>query len=260
MNYGTGMSGFLGKCLDSRIEVKAIPHQEIGAVKLTDVDNFYFLSSYGNMAHHFNDEMVAKANIGDLITVTSAIKWGDIQSFIFISTSSVKRRIQTFYSRTKKAAEELLLAYMEKYNAPISILRPLSITGVGEQDKHLIPTLIRSCLYGEEMPFVAEPTHDYIDVTDVVSAITRLSSMRVRGIYEAGTGRSYTNQQVKDIVEEVTGKKANVSLVSNMRSYDGGEWVSTNFRLRQLGWEPKKDLHQIVEEMVHEEQSRKDNS
>lgn len=254
MVYITGASGYLGSYLVKKLDpnIRIIPHEAIHTVKLKNADNFYFLSTYGNMSDHQDENKIIKANVTDLVTILSQIDFEKINSFVFVSTSSVKRRMQTFYSRTKKASEELLLAYMHKYNAPITIVRPLSITGIGEQQNHLIPTLIRSCLTGEEMPFVPEPSHDYIDVTDVADGIVTLSKRRAKGIFELGSGTQYSNKEVKDIVEAITGKKANVKIVSNMRIYDSENWVSTNFKARQYGWKPKKVLSQIIDEMVKE--------
>lgn len=255
MDYITGANGFLGNNLRNTLqgEVHALPHELIQSSHLLPFDNFYYLSTYGNMSSHTKEDQIIRANVLDLAYILDQVPFDKgIHSFVFISSSSVKRRIQTAYSRTKKAAEELCLLYAEKYNAPVSIIRPLSITGVGDQDEHLIPTLIRSCKTGEEMPFVPDAYHDYIDVEDVVGGIIALSQQRARGIFELGTGKSRSNQEVREIVEKITGKKANVKIVSNMRSYDSHEWVSTNFRARQYGWQPIKTLEQTIKEMVND--------
>lgn len=255
--YVTGASGFVGSHLTERLdEFTSIPHEEIASKELDPYKRFFFLSTFGNMADHDDPNKVVKANVLDLAHVLSQSNFEDgVLSFIHISSSSVTRRYQTMYSRTKMAAEEILLGYMEKYNAPIAIVRPFSITGVGEQEDHLIPKLIDSCLNGTEMPFVPEPHHDFIDVDDIVDGLLKLSKRHAKGIYELGTGNSYSNQEVKEIVEDVTGKKANVHIVKNMRIYDSEEWVSRNFSARQYGWKPKKTLRQSIEEMVKHEQA-----
>jgi UDP-glucose 4-epimerase len=250
--YITGSNGFIGKHLTSRLDdYIAIPHKEISSTKLKPFDNFYFLSAYGNMSHHDEDEKILQANILDLVHILTQMK-KEFNSFVFISTSSVRLPRQTMYSRSKKAAEEILLSFAEKYNLPICIIRPFSVTGVGEQEKHLIPTLIRSCLDGEKMNFVPEPVHDFIDVEDVVNGILNLSSHSARGIYDLGTGSQISNQEVLHIVQEVTGKKANINVVRKMRDYDTNEWVSLNYKARGYGWLPKKRLQQSIEEMVEE--------
>lgn len=255
MNYLTGSSGFLGQHLVKKLgQVTAIPHDKISTVKLEPFDNFFCLSTFGNLADQDDGRegsaKIVKANVIDLCHILDEAVRHKFKSFVFMSTSSVKLQIQTTYSRTKKAAEEILLAYREKFRLPIIICRPFSIVGVGEQSQHLIPTLIRSCMKGERMNFVKEPRHDCIDVSDVVDGILNLSEHGAGGIFELGSGKSYSNQEVLEIVEKVTGKKANINIVPSMRSYDTDRWVSTNFRSRSFGWLPKKTLEVSITEMV----------
>lgn len=255
MNYITGASGFLGNKLKEKLGdgLVAIPHKDIPTFKLEPFDHFYFCSGYGNLAHHTDDDAILRANVTDLVCmIEQAAKLG-FKSFTYISTSSVKLPIQTMYSRSKKAAEEILLAFMEKYNLNIQIIRPFSITGVGEQKEHLIPKLIDSCLNGTEVEFVSTPRHDFIDVDDVVEGILNLSFNHARGIFELGTGRQYSNQQVLKLVEEATGKTATIKPVEKMRPYDTDVWVSSNYKSRAWGWLPDKPLFQSINEMVGKE-------
>jgi nucleoside-diphosphate-sugar epimerase len=85
-----------------------------------------------------------------------------------------------------------------------------------------------------------------------VNALILISAKRLSGTFEVGSGLSYTNRQVKEIVEGITGKKANIVQVPSMRSYDNENWVSTNLRIRSTGWLPKKTLEQSIAEMVEE--------
>lgn len=252
MNYLTGL-GFLGSNLIKKApSTVAIPHEKILSTEYKPFDNFYFFSAFGNMAHHEGSTKIIRANVIDPAYTIEKVKKMKFNSFVFMSTSSVKLSHQTMYSRTKRATEEILLAYMEKYDLPICIIRPFSIIGVGEQEEHLIPKLIDSCYTGKLMNFVPEPTHDYIDVEDVVEGILNLSENKARGIFELGNGVSYSNQEVLDIVETVTGKEANVNIVKSLRDYDSENWVSTNFRSRGYGWMPKKTLTDTISEMVKE--------
>lgn len=250
MNYILGASGFLGKHLSKKVDCIAIPHEEIQDKKLKPFDHLYYLASYGNLIDQTDVQSIIKANIRDVISVLDKAIEHDFKSFVYISTSSVKLRTQTTYSRAKRAIEEILLAYLERYNKPICIIRPFSITGIGEQQQHLIPTLIRSCMENEQINFVEAPKHDFIDVDDVVNGILNLSDHSARGIFELGTGISYSNREVLDIVEKVTGKKAKVNVVSALRNYDTDQWVSNNFRARSWGWMPTKDLELSIREMV----------
>jgi len=253
MDYITGSHGFLGTHLLQALEgteVTAIPHAKIKTIKLKPFESFFFLSAYGNMYSHKDNEKIIQANILDLISIVLQVDGGKFNSFVYMSTSSVKLPKQTMYSRTKKASEEVLLSFAEKYHKPFCIIRPFSVTGVGEQSEHLIPTLIRSCFEGEQVNLVPSPVHDFIDVDDVAAGIINLSQHRARGIFELGSGKKHTNRQVLELVEEATGKKANVNIVGQMRLYDTDNWVSSNFRARSYGWLPKKTLEQSIREQV----------
>ena len=251
MVYITGSTGFIGSYLNKRVKAVSIPHKDIQSTDFSDATKVFFCSTYGNMSTHTDENEVIRANISDLLHVLQSINWDKIDSFVFISTSSVKLKFQTMYSRTKKAAEEILLGYMEKYNAPITIVRPFSVTGIGEQPQHLIPTLIRKISNNEAVELDPEPVHDFIDVEDVVNGILNLSFNKARGIYDLGTGVGIDNLGVLEIVEGILKKKAIVKEVHGLRPYDNDCWVSLNFRSRSYGWFPSKTLPQSIQEMVN---------
>lgn len=258
MEYITGANGFVGQNLSKKIDAVAIPHQDIQTFTLRPFNRFFFLSTYGNMADHKDHDMIIRANVDDL---TSILRRCDkaFDSFVYISTSSVKLPTQTMYSRAKRAGEEICLAYREALDLPMLVIRPFSITGVGEQPNHLIPTLIRSCLYGEPMKFVPDPVHDYIDVEDFVDGVLNLSDNGVGGIFELGSGVQTSNDEVRKMVEDITGRRANITVVDRLRTYDTDRWVSDNFRARSWGWLPRKPLQVTIEEMVNDQKRKKSN-
>jgi nucleoside-diphosphate-sugar epimerase len=250
MIYVTGSKGFLGTHLTSKLEdFISIPHDKIQTTKLKPFDRFFFCSSYGNLNSQQEEDLIYKANIEDLLSILKQIKHFKFKSFVFISTSSVGLRTQTTYSRCKRAAEEILLAFMEKNDLPVCIVRPFTIYGPGDNPAHLIPTILRS-LDGEQMNFVPSPSHDYIFIDDVVDGILSLSEHGARGIYQLGYGKSYSNQEVLDLIEDITGKKAKINLVDSMRVYDTQDWFSNNYKARGYGWMPKYNLRQGLEEIV----------
>src|SRR3954469_4001838 len=126
MTYITGSHGFIGTHLLKRLgNAKRLSIGEVVHGKLHDDDNLFFLSTYGNMAHHHNHGTMIQANVADLLLVLNLFSaW-----LCYMSSSSVTLQVQTPYSRTKRAAEEILLALPESQSC---IVRPFSVTGIGE--------------------------------------------------------------------------------------------------------------------------------
>jgi nucleoside-diphosphate-sugar epimerase len=280
----TGAHGFCGRTLAERFikekhKVSAVPRE-----LLLDQDalhtyfeklqpNYIFhFASYGNMYDQKDEDEIFATNIIKTYFLLKASLSIPYSAFINVSTSSVygektlpmnERDVLdpiSFYGATKASAEYIARYFAYKYDKPIVSVRPFSITGVGEQKEHLIPTLIRSCLYNEKMKFVPHPTHDFIDIHDYIDAILQLClhAKDFNGnVFNIGTGIYWTNQQVKEIVEKETKKKARITESSNMRDYDTNLWVSDPTKMKMLGWYPKKDLELSIKEMVEYEKANK---
>lgn len=242
MTTVTGSSGFIGSHLMKKIDAVGLGHEDIPYANTPTFDRLFFLSTYGNMAHHTDHGMMIRANIEDLIRILKGFGgW-----ICFMSSSSVLLPVQTPYSRTKLAAEHLLQSLPELKSC---IVRPYSVTGVGEQKEHLIPTLIRSCMEGVPMDFDASPVHDFVDVEDVVNGLIRLADEQSTGIHEFGSGWSHSNQDVLELVETACGKKANIQSHRRMREYDNQDWCC---KIPSPLFKHPKTFYQSIEEMVEE--------
>lgn len=257
----TGASGFIGSrlfhALRDDFEVRTVPHDAINQDLTVDIDTSYIfhLATYGNYYDRDNTWEMLTSNVlatNQLLQRTLHI---DYKAFINFSSSSVGLARQTFYSVTKHTGEELCKLYAQDYKKPIVSVRPFTVTGVGEQDEHLIPSLIQSCRFGKEMPFVAEPVHDFIDVQDLIDAlliiVAKIEKAKGR-IIDVGTGIMYSNAQVKEIVEELTGKRAKIKPLKYMRSYDNQKWCANTKFLNDLGWKPTKTLKQSISAMINQ--------
>jgi len=260
----SGSRGFLGSGLTAQLERSS--QEVIRGDRLCEyvpkVDRVVDLAAYGNTSGHAGDIYeIYRANVMRPINLIKAIQAAspDCKSIIFTSSSSVLIDKQTHYSLSKQLLEKMATKFAEELHLPIVVIRPSTVTGLGEAAARLIPKLIDSCLNGTEMPFVTAPTHDYVDVRDVVSAILLLSQ-GARGlagrVFNVSSNVCTTNQEVLEIVEAITGKKANVKLVKSMRPYDNDKWVVDNGEMLKLGWKPEIGLAQSIQGMVEYERQR----
>lgn len=250
IDFLTGASGFLGKHLMRKIGKGALSvrHDDIHDTAFPDCDRFFFLSTYGNMIGQTDVDEILRGNIGHLgYVLASYIQDAKCNQFVYVSSSSVNLPVQTPYSHAKRAGEEMVLASC----IPAVVVRPYSITGRGEQKSHLIPTLIRSCMEGEHVTLTPWPTHDFIDVDDVVNGLIAIADSKAKGVFEFGSGMATTNGEVLNMVEEICDRKANVTInETETRPYDATGWCCKDFEARHHGWAPKKSLAHSISEMV----------
>jgi nucleoside-diphosphate-sugar epimerase len=273
-----GSGGFLGSHLRLMFEDKGKEVAILPIEKLLDVPsmrqmfqdageyNLYYLAAYGNLHGQNNIPEIYNASINKLLNVITATRGTNCHSIITAgSTSEYGNKTEpmkedqllhprTHYGAAKAAATHLAQAEAIQNNTPIIIFRPASITGVGEQSIHLIPTIIRSCLFGEPMPFVPDPVHDYINVNDVCSALETLSYVangRKGEIFNIGSGVQYTNEEVKNMIESITHRKAKIITSVKLNPQNISDvWIADSAKMWELGWKPKTNLFNNLKDMV----------
>ena len=272
--YISGSNGFIGSKLVDQLEQsgrEVIRGDREGTLP-RQVDVIVHCASYGNYHDQTDVRKIYQANLGILTNLLEAGEHFPYQAFVVIGSSSEygrqSRRMDedttvpqpnTVYGAAKLAATSLAQAWARKHEKPITVLRPFSVTGPSEQERHLIPTLIKSAVTGAPMTLDPHPSHDYVDVRDVVKAIQILveqPSITGGEVYNCGSGIQYTNRAVSQLVEQETGKKINFTPSTRMRSYDSDVWVADNRKLKSLGWTPEYNLRQSIKDMVFMREER----
>lgn len=217
-----------------------------------EVTKVFNLAAYGNKYTQIDKYEIYKANVD---MVKKLLENSKGKTVVLTSTSSVLLPIQTDYSKSKQMMEDYVKEWVTMTDENVIIARPSTVVGIGEDPNRLIPKLINSCLTDEPMDFIGEPIHDFIDVQDFIEGMIFLSNQasRYKGqVFNVSFGISVSNELIKGIVEEITGKKANINRVESLRNYDTKDWKVPSYKLRALGWRPKKDVFVTIEEMVNE--------
>ena len=261
----TGYSGFIAQNLEKTLKkadysVIGMPREILynmpELIRFFDLNKPDFIihtAAYGNKYTQDNDLETVYVNVVGLMNLLEMTRDLPYQGFINFSSSSVGLPYETFYSATKSAGERLIRAFVNKYHKPIVSVRPFTVIGKGEQQEHLIPELINSCLLEKDIPFVDKPVHDFIGVQDLCDAVLCLMQYTesLKGqIIDIGTGIETSNKEVKKLVEKVTGKKAVTHTVDSLRPYDAPHWVAKTDILEYLGWTSKQSIEDIIKEMV----------
>jgi nucleoside-diphosphate-sugar epimerase len=258
-----GANGFLGKRL-----VEVLEDQIVRLIPRDMYCNFYALkeyleelkpdhiincSAYGNMAHQIDIDAIYQINVINPLYLLEASRNVDYKSLVLIGSSSEYGsksepmneldlpETDTFYGASKVAQTYLARAYAKQFNKPVRVVRPFSIYGEGEADFRFIPTLIRSIKEGEKFNLVKEPKHDWIYIDDFIQGLLIATKNNV-DLLNIGTGEQFSNIEVVEMLEEISGKKAKYTEVKQLRGFDSNYWVSDNSLLKDLGFKQKYSL------------------
>lgn len=174
------------------------------------------------------------------------------------------------YGRSKRMVEEIIMDYAKSYGLSYAILRYFNAAGadpmarLGEHhqpESHLLPLVLQVAgkqresitVYGRDYP-TPDGTciRDYVHVTDLCAAHLLALNALVEGsesmLYNLGTGRGYSVQQVIDTVRRVTGKPV-TTVNGTRRMGDPASLVADISRVeRELKWKTNySDLEIIVD-------------
>ena len=231
-------------------------------------DVVYHCGAYGNHSWQQEDDEILTANVFCTFVLASRVR--ELRpkcKFVFISTSSVygrnpkdpkpystpqkdklKRIVttkprketdfcvpETMYAATKLSAELILQQIFPKN---LTIIRPFSIYGPGEDIKRLIPKACLNIKAKVMWELVPDPHHDWVfidDVTAILSSLVTAGSDR-DGVWNVGTGKQYSNKQVVDTLETVTGEKCMYHFTDlNRKLFDTVDWVADTRKMRDAG-------------------------
>jgi nucleoside-diphosphate-sugar epimerase len=271
-----GAGGFLGSTLRKHLKGKDVVILPVEMLmdtagmheflKANEPYHLYYLAAYGNLHGQGEIQEMYRAIIIKFLNLLEATLNTKCEAILTAGTTSeygnkTKPMTETdllnpvtFYGAAKAGATHLATVWARQYNSPVVIFRPASMTGVGEQPIHLIPTLIRSCMFKEIMPFESGYYHDYINVKDVARALELLANCAKEHkgeIFNVGSGKQTSNLQLKEMIEQITGEKAKINKAVKINPQNVSEvWIADSSKLNKLGWKPQITLIENLKDMV----------
>jgi len=190
------------------------------------VDYIIDCAAYGNFYDQNDLNEIVNVNYIRVLKLLKNVTT-NVKGIILTSTSSVTLPMQSPYSASKTLMEFAGL----NNKLPVVIARPYTVYGPGDSPKHFIPKVFDSCLAGTPIPLSPEATHDYVWIKDVVDtylkALEQIDKFKGK-IIDIGTGKPISNSSIVVMIEHVTGKKANISRLEQLRFYDMKNWKSDN--------------------------------
>ena len=230
--------------------------------------------SFANPSKYFQNNLMSALNVMD------AMVKNKVSNFILSSSAGVygnpeslpikeedKKEPLNPYGETKYMIEKMLEWYDQAYGLKFISIRYFNAAGaaldgsIGEdhpQESHLIPLIIKAGLRGDKFTIFGHDyktpdgtcIRDYIHVLDLVEthriALKKLLGGAQSNFYNAGVGRGYSNKEVIEMVEKVTGLTINLEYGSRREGDADSLYASIDKIKKDFGWQPKYDLKEII--------------
>lgn len=228
-----------------------------------DPAKYYLNNVYGFM--NLLDSM-RKGNVDKIIISSSAGVYGNPVK-LPIEEGDPKNPLNP-YGETKYILERMLEDYDAAYGLKFISIRYFNAAGaaldgsIGEdhlEESHLIPNIIKKALKGEEIEVFGNDYNtpdgtnirDYVHVLDLAEAhsiaMQKLLDGGQSNIYNAGSGKGFSNNEILETVKSVLGTELNVKYAPRRPGDADALYASIEKIGRDLSWAPKYSLKEIVE-------------
>ena len=260
----TGANGFIGKFLCKKLKSLQMETMEFSG-DICDTQSFESLQNK-DISHCFhlaaktfvpdswlNPEAFIKTNVSGTQNILNFCKNENI-SLTYISayiygvpteipiSENTRARPNNPYALSKYLAERLCYFYASKYNISTTIIRPFNLYGPGQNEKFLIPSIIKQVINSKEIS-VSDllPKRDYVFIEDVVDALAAtLVKKKNYAVYNIASGVSYSVKEVIDIIQQIA--KTDKKIVSkNAERFNEIPNTIANIKHSkdELGWYPQ---------------------
>ena len=247
--------------------------------KFDGVINFAGFISMGESMQ--NPDIYFKNNFFTALNLLEQMAKTKTNNFIFSSSAGVYGNPITIpipevnpanptnpYGESKLMVERIMKWYQKIFGLNSVALRYFNASGaaldasLGERhvpESHIIPNIINAILKDESFKIFGSDyktkdgtnVRDYIHVLDLVEAhvlaIENLKTNKGMHIYNVGTGNGYSNKEIVEMVEKVSGKSLRLEGVGR-RPGDADTLIADVTKIKnQLNFSPKySDLETIV--------------
>src|SRR5690606_1152158 len=187
-------------------------------------------------------------NVGTFIN-TSSISVYPLEQNLTESQSAAP---WTIYG-VSKAHIDIYLEYLQnKINTRIVSLRLARLFGYGERSGLMFTDFINKAATGEPLTINGEgkSTIEYIYINDAIDAINQFVEKKDnQGIFNVGTGVSYSVRTIAEVVNQVFGNEGNIQFFPDKPDGVYGSVMDVSKIKNELNWVSKWDLVKSVKDI-----------
>lgn len=278
----TGGSGFIGShvvssLLDRGYEVTSLVNSKynperdnltqikLDITDLTAVTEFFknnkfeylmhFAWYMGNKCHVHNnnlDWVITSLNLLKLFKETGGkvfLGAGSVSEYEYkygyLTESQTPTCTKILYGESKNAFYKIAKTYCKQNGISFKWPRIFNLYGPGEKLQRLMPSVINSCLKGEDVKVSSCLKYqDYLYVEDTANAIVDIFESDMEEAVNVCSGKPVQLREIVNKIVELTDFKGNILWGAVPSAFGDEVVVGNNAKLKSIGWEQKYNLEE----------------
>ena len=193
-------------------------------------------------------------------------KYKNVKKFVYASSSSVYGNLKPYdlpveedhdlhpiapYGESKKQAEELCLKFSRDHGTKMSVLRFYTVYGPRQRPDEAVTKFIRLAQTEQPIPIYGDGTkeRDFTYILDIVDG-SILAALKGNGIYNLGTGKPITVNQMVEAIERALGRKIQREFVESPLGDVEKTHANISKAQRELQYFPKISFEKGIDECV----------
>ncbi|MCL5106751.1 MAG: NAD-dependent epimerase/dehydratase family protein [Candidatus Parvarchaeota archaeon] len=241
-------------------KIKFLKGNSSSISKLGKADVVFHEGIYSSSPMYRNNNALVGKAISEFISVLNYCVKNKCK-LVFASSSSIYNgyppphneemvpKIKDFYTEARYSMERLAELFSQMYGLEYCGLRYFSVYGDREESKkefaNMVSQIIWKGLLDKELVIYGDGTQrrDLVNVADVVAANLLASKSKENGIFNVGTGVSYSFNDTIEKVGNVMGKKIKTKNIENpLKNYVDVVHADTKKSLDKLGFSAKINI------------------
>ena len=219
-------------------------------------------ASWKNAWSFFETNNVALAKIVEPLTGSQWLKkWVQISSSeVYGSvnepvTEETPIRPSTPYSASKAAADFYLLSLAHALQFPVTIIRPATVYGPGQQLHRIIPKAILCALLSQKLPLHGggRTIKSFLHTDDFSRAVELAAEKSLPGtVYNVGPGEGTPVRRVVELIAQKTAISFDklADLAPERAGHDTQSLIDHSRISRELGWKPSVGVDPGIDDVL----------
>ena len=285
----TGGTGFIGRNVVAELikrgyevhslvfppfapEQKGLVQYEMNLMDSNAVDKFLSEHHFENLIHlawyvgkgcHIADQNI-DWTIATLNLLTSVQKYGG-KTFVGAGTISeyeykfgylledeTPTSPETLYGESKNSVYKIAKTFCKQHDIKFKWPRIFNLYGPNEKPQRLMPSVINSCLKGEDVK-VSDclKFQDYLHVEDTARGIVEVFESDIQGAVNICSGKPVQLRYIVNKIAELTNFKGNILWGAIPAAFGDEVVVGNNDKLKSIGWSPKYTLDEGLQQTIN---------